>query len=290
MKRDIIKNTLDELKGLNINARLSNVLVTKSTVLGTPWTFSYVVHDDGYTSCGTGNNCFDVPLDISFIRELLDLDAYEAADRLGQMKSSRFNNSLLISIASALSCRIMGDEAFLKSQGYSVKMLPQAALGAIVDLGMITGSDTVAIVGYFYSFVAKIAEVAREVIVTELAPSSDFDVYDFKPGKSNVRICSASQNKDVISNADVVIMTGMTLANDTATELLEYAKNARIVMMQGPTCSFYPKALFEAGVDVVGTVLLPGDDHFQDLLVNSRGYWYNEKELKHVLISAKEIG
>jgi hypothetical protein len=79
----------------------------------------------------------------------------------------------------------------------------------------------------------------------------------------------------------------MTLANDTALELLAFAKNARLVMMQGPTCTFYPKVLFEAGVDLIGTILFPNDESFHERFVNSRGYWYRDKKLKHMLISAK---
>ena len=69
-------------------------------------------------------------------------------------------------------------------------------------------------------------------------------------------------------------------------ELLEYTANARIVMLQGPTCSLYPQALFNAGVDIIGAILLPTDNGFRDRLINSRGFWYYEPKLKHVLIAA----
>lgn len=288
MSHEIMKKTFEELRNLGIKGRLSNVMITRSTRLYTPWTLSYVVYDDGYVGCGTGCNGFDVPLDLSFIKELLDLDVYKVVEELEQRKGTMFDNSLIISIASALSHRIMSDEALLKVQGFDVKILPQAAIGAIVDLGLITSTDVVAVVGYFYSYIPKIAEVARTVNVTELEPLSDFDIYDFRPKKTNVRVFPTSQSKNVISNADIVIITGMTLANDTASELLGYARNARLVMMIGPTCSFYPKVLFEAGVDIVGAILLPNDERFRNHWINSRGYWYYEKELKHLLISAQE--
>lgn len=57
------------------------------------------------------------------------------------------------------------------------------------------------------------------------------------------------------------------------------------MMMVGPTCSFYPKVLFEAGVDLIGAILLPNDERFLNRWINSRGYWYSERELKHLLIS-----
>lgn len=286
MQNTIMKNTFASLKQMGVSARLSNVVISKSKMLSTPWTFSFVMHDDGFSGCGAGNHCHDIPFDISFIREFIDADVYEVAERIGNMESSTFRNSLLISLASALSNRVMADQSLMKKQGFDVRMVSQAGIGAITD--QVKKTDTVAIVGYFYSYVSQLAGVARQINVTELTPPSDFDIYDFKPRNNNVRVFPANKNRDVLGNADIVIMTGMTLANDTALELLDYAKNARLVMMQGPTCSFYPKALFDAGADLVGAVLFPTDNGLHDRLVNSRGYWYYEKELKHVLISANK--
>ncbi|QSZ26773.1 hypothetical protein ACETAC_07720 [Aceticella autotrophica] len=287
MSYEIIKRTIDELRALDAKGKLSDVMVTRSTRLFTPWTFSYVICEDGYVGCGMGNNGFDVPIDLSFLKEVINLDAYEVLNRLEQGNMRMFDISLIISIIAALSHKFIWDENTLKVYGFDAKTLSKPALSAILDLGLIDRKDVVAFVGYFYGFVAHISTFVKEVDILELEPIGDFEIYKAKPENTNVRVFPSSKSKEVLENADVVILTGMTIANDTVLPLLEFTKNARFVMMMGPTNTFYPKALFDEGVDLIGAILFPSGEQFKKRFINSRGYWYDEMDLKHMLICPK---
>jgi len=99
---DIIKNTIKEIENLGISATLSNVVITR---IG-PWTLSYVRYDDGELGCGCANNEAEregIPEDVSFIKNLLNLNAYDVLDKLDSLENSVFINSLRASITSALS-------------------------------------------------------------------------------------------------------------------------------------------------------------------------------------------
>ncbi len=287
MSYEIIKKTIDELRALGVKGNLLDVIVTRSTRLFTPWTFSYITCEDGYIGCGMGNNGFDVPIDLSFLEELINLDAYKVINRLEQGNMRMFDLSVIISILAALSHKFMWDENALRAHGFDAKMLSKPALSAILDLGLIDSKDVVAFVGYFYGFVAQISTFVKEVNILELEPIGDFDIYKAKSENTNVRVFPSSKSKEVLEHADVVIMTGMTIANGTVLPLLEFTKNARFVMMMGPTNTFYPKALFDAGVDLIGAIVFPSGEQFKKRFINSRGYWYSEMDLKHMLICPK---
>lgn len=60
--------------------------------------------------------------------------------------------------------------------------------------------------------------------------------------------------EDVVPKADVLIISGTSLANGTIDRLLKLAKRAREVALTGPSASAYPKVLFENGITVIGCV------------------------------------
>ncbi|MBC8520649.1 MAG: hypothetical protein H8D26_01460 [Methanomicrobia archaeon] len=113
---DILKNTIKEIENLGINATLSNVVITRFG----PWTLSYVRYDDGELGCGCANNeaeRWGIPEDVSFMKDLFNLDAYDVLDELEGLENSVFINSLRTSITSALSYRLMNDGNELKKEG-----------------------------------------------------------------------------------------------------------------------------------------------------------------------------
>ena len=51
-----------------------------------------------------------------------------------------------------------------------------------------------------------------------------------------------------------MIITGVTLVNHTLGPILQLARNARDIVVVGPTASVYPEPLFKRGVTVLGGV------------------------------------
>lgn len=282
MKVDIVKDTINELRDLGIGGTLSNVVITR-TYTG-PWTLSYVTYDDGAIGCGIANNEMEVPEDVSFVRNLIDGDAYDVMREFDGMERSVFTNSLRTSIASALSYRLMNDQKALEGEGYTVKSGIAPDLSPMDPSEFVKGTDVVAMVGFHVTLTPLLADLARAVNVTELMEPKDLEVIDFNPRKSNVKIFPASKNQQVLREADVVYITGETVVNDTIDEVLELSRNARTRVIYGPTSSFYPKAVFDRGIDASSAIVLPNTPQFRDQFVHSRGWWQGIRGVRFLSI------
>ena len=285
---DIIKDAIKESENLGIGATLSNVVITR---LG-PWTLSYVRYEDGELGCGCANNEAEregIPDDVSFIKDLLNLNAYEVLDKLESFENSVFINSLRASIASALSYRIMNGGNELEKEGYDVEAFSAPNTPLLNPSNFVKNSDKVVMVGFHMTATPLCAEVANEVHVTELLDLKQLSVIDFDTdGESNIRIFPADKSKEVLSGADVVYITGETVVNGTLNDLLEFSKNARTRIIYGPTAAFYPKVLFERGVDVSLPIIFPNTPDFRQRFVLSRGYWYSMRDVKQMLIKRRK--
>ncbi|MEW6104507.1 MAG: DUF364 domain-containing protein [bacterium] len=280
---DVIIDTIKELKCLGVNATLSNIIITR---IG-PWTLSYVRYDDGTIGCGVANNEADrggVPKDVSFIKDLLNLNAYDVIDKLRSLEDSVFINSLMTSITSALSYKLMNDRDALKKEGYDAEVYVAPKLPLLDPPKFVKSSDVVAMVGFHMMATPLCAEVAKVVYVSELMDLKQLSIIDFNAEESNIKIFPANKNEEVLSGADVVYITGETIVNGTVNELLKFSKNARTRIIYGPSSAFYPKVLFKRGVDISLPMIFPNTPDFRRQFVLSRGYWYSMKDVKQLLI------
>ena len=71
---------------------------------------------------------------------------------------------------------------------------------------------------------------------------------------------------DTIKAADNLIITGVTLLNDTLEEILSLKKSGAEVIVVGPTVSMSPKALFDRGVSHVGGIYTTHADELLDVI------------------------
>ena len=284
---DIIKETLKELGNLGINGTLSDVVITRFA----PWTLSYVRYDDRTIGCGCAYNDAErcgIPEDVSFIKDLLSLNAYDVLDELESLEKSVFINSLRTSITSALSYRLMSDGNGLEKEGYDVEAYHASTTALIDPSRFVKTSDKVVMVGFPSWAIHQYSEVANEVHVTELMDLKQLSVIDFDTDEdSNVKIFPADENKEVLSGADVVYITGATVVNGTIDELLEFSKDARTRIIYGPSSAFYPKVLFERGVNISLPIIFPNTPDFKRRFALSRGYWYFMGDVTQMLIKRK---
>ena len=78
-----------------------------------------------------------------------------------------------------------------------------------------------------------------------------------------------------IAEADVLIVTGVTLVNHTLEEILKVARQDAEIAVIGPTASMLPDALFARGVRVVGGVWVKKPDELLDVLAaGGSGYHF----------------
>jgi uncharacterized protein (DUF4213/DUF364 family) len=122
-----------------------------------------------------------------------------------------------------------------------------SAYGNALELVDITGNDTVAMVGAFTPFIKKISEITEKLFVIEKNPRvvSKDDTF---------RIESADRLEEIIPQANILIITGVTLINHTLGPILDLAGKADEIVVVGPTASIYPEPLFARGVTVLGGV------------------------------------
>ena len=122
-----------------------------------------------------------------------------------------------------------------------------SAYGNALELVDITGNDTVAMVGAFTPFIKKIREITEKLFVIEKNPRV--------VGKDDTfKIESANRLEEIIPQANILIITGVTLVNHTLGPILDLAEKANEIVVVGPTASIYPEPLFRRGVTVMGGV------------------------------------
>ena len=122
-----------------------------------------------------------------------------------------------------------------------------SAYGNALDLVKITGEDTVAMVGAFPPFIKRIQEITKKLFVIEKNPRVA-DKGDMIEMESEARL------REIIPQANIIVITGVTLVNHTLGPILELAKKASEIVLVGPTASVYPEPLFARGVTVMGGV------------------------------------
>lgn len=102
----------------------------------------------------------------------------------------------------------------------------------------------VAVVGHF-PFVAQLREIAKELWVLEL-----------NPGAGDL---PATEAPDVLSQADVVALTGTSLLNKTFDGLISHCRKDAFVVVLGATTPLTPH-FYRYGVDAVsGTIVVDAD-------------------------------
>ncbi len=85
----------------------------------------------------------------------------------------------------------------------------------------------------------------------------------------------AGESADVLSRADVLVVTGVTLINHTLEGILAAAKPGAEIAVLGPTASLLPEPLFQRGVRVAGGVWVRQPDQLLDVLAaGGSGYHF----------------
>lgn len=128
-----------------------------------------------------------------------------------------------------------------------------------IELIDLTEQKQVCVVGAFFSYIKKIADsdsVLKIIELNENAVPEEYRPY-FVP---------LHLSEKVISQSDVVIITGSSLANNTLDNLLEVIPGKAKVILVGPTSGLIPDVLFTLGVDIIGTTRITDSDKMFELV------------------------
>src|SRR6266851_4212436 len=127
------------------------------------------------------------------------------------------------------------------------------------DATEIRPGDTVVVVWAFVPFLRELKRRRQPFLVLAQDPATlkPEELPFFRP---------AEQATTVVPEADVLLITGTTLINDSLEELLSLAKPTARVTMVGPTVSLLPDAFLRRGADILGTVRITGPPAFLNIL------------------------
>lgn len=96
------------------------------------------------------------------------------------------------------------------------------------------------------------------------------------------------QAAEVLSPADVVVVTGSALVGGGVDALLAAADRARRVVLAGPTASPWPPTFFARGVHVLGGIrVLDGDMLLQVVSEGGSGYFFDSAAERICVIREK---
>ena len=158
---------------------------------------------------------------------------------------------------------------------------PAAELRSGVDAynaAAIHPGERVVVVGAFVPFLRALKQTGQSFTILEIDPRTlkPDEMPFFRP---------ADQAPAVVPAADVVLMTGTTLLNDTLEGLLALCRPDARVVVVGPTVSLLPGAFLRRGADVLGGVRVTAPDEFLDMLSEGgSGYHFFGRSAEKVVL------
>jgi uncharacterized protein (DUF4213/DUF364 family) len=127
------------------------------------------------------------------------------------------------------------------------------------DATALREGDRIVLVGAFIPFLKELKRRRLPFLVLEQNPAA------LKPEEMPFYRPAAAA-AEIVPRADVLLVTGSTLLNDTLEELLAMAGSATRVTVVGPTVGMLPDAFIARGVAILGSVRITRPDTFLDLL------------------------
>jgi uncharacterized protein (DUF4213/DUF364 family) len=119
--------------------------------------------------------------------------------------------------------------------------------------------DRIVLVGAFIPFLKELKRRRLPFLVLERNPAA------LKPEEMPF-YRPAEAAAEVVPQADVLMVSGSTLLNDTLEDLLAMARPETRVTVVGPTVGLLPDAFVARGADILGSVRITRPDAFLDLL------------------------
>jgi uncharacterized protein (DUF4213/DUF364 family) len=141
--------------------------------------------------------------------------------------------------------------------------------------------DKVVVVGAFVPFLKELKRRSQAFLVLEQDPATlkADELPFFRP---------AERAAEILPEADVVLITGSTLVNNTLEDLLALTRRDARVTVVGPTVGMLPDAFLARGADVLGCVRITEPDVFLDLLAEGgSGYHFFGRASQKLVLSRR---
>ena len=152
------------------------------------------------------------------------------------------------------------------------------------DATEIRPGDKVVVIGAFVPFLKELKRRGQGYLVLEQDPATlkSDELPFFRP---------AEQAAQILPSADVALITGATLVNNTLEELLALTRPDARVTVVGPTVGMLPDAFLARGADVLGCVRITEPDEFLDLLAEGgSGYHFFGRSAQKLVLARRAAG
>ncbi|MBP5726504.1 MAG: DUF364 domain-containing protein [Clostridia bacterium] len=125
-----------------------------------------------------------------------------------------------------------------------------------------------------------------------ISADADFAVMEMDSrtlkGKELDHYLPPSEADKCVPKADLMVITGVTVLNDTLPGLLELRKPGAEIIVTGPTVSMLPDAFFKRGVTSLGGIVVTKADELLDLLCEGgSGYHFFGKYAEQTVVRPK---
>jgi uncharacterized protein len=152
-----------------------------------------------------------------------------------------------------------------------------------IDLIDLSAQKTITIVGAFHSYIEKISETNNRLYVLELDESTlNQDQMQF--------YIPANEYPKILPVSDIVIITGLTLINNTIDDLLSAIPQKAKVIVTGPSSSIIPDALFANNVEIIGATQITKPDILFDIVSEAAAVFHLFKYCAQKICILKSTG
>ncbi|MEI6060303.1 MAG: DUF364 domain-containing protein [Bacteroidota bacterium] len=128
-----------------------------------------------------------------------------------------------------------------------------------IDLVDLQSQKTITIVGGFQSYIQKVVETGNRLFVLEMNENA-------LSAEQKSFYVPANKYREVIPQSDIVIITGLTLVNNTIDGLLSAISPGTQVIVTGPSAGILPDILFENHVNIIGSTRITRPDLLFDIV------------------------
>jgi uncharacterized protein (DUF4213/DUF364 family) len=151
------------------------------------------------------------------------------------------------------------------------------------DANIFHPNDRTVVVGAFVPFLKELKRRKQQFLVLEKDPDTlkAEELPFYRP---------AELAREIVPQADVLLVTGTTLLNDTLEDLLSWARPDARVTVVGPTVGLLPDAFLARGADYLGGVRITDPDAFLDLLAEGgSGYHFFGRVAEKVVLARRNM-
>jgi len=269
---DILKETWEAIRN-NLGKDLETITVEK-IVIGLFFTGVKLITGEGglcFTPIKTIPEAVCCPSSAQLMPSSGRLEGRKAIQFINDMfSSSPLKKTMAIAVLNALSSLCWKRQL---PETYRIR-----AGADPIDEMAIPNDGFVVVVGALVTALRALKQRLKPFAVLELDPSTlkSDELEYFMPFE---------KAHEVVPKADLLVITGTTLINDTLENLLEKRKPGAEIIVVGPTASMLPDAFFRRGANKIGGVMVTDADRVLNVISQAgSGYHFFGKGAERVVI------